>query len=132
MAKTNFENLRIYNLSEVLADEVWSNVLKWNTLAQDTIGKQLVRAADSVGANIAEGVGRGTFKDNRCFARNARGSLNETKHWLRPAFRRRLLDKATVDKLKPLTDELGPKLNGYIRYLSTSIKNSQVRTDKSN
>ena len=53
MAKTNFENLRIYNLSEVLADTVWEVVRKWDSFARDTVGKQLVRAADSVGANIA-------------------------------------------------------------------------------
>ena len=49
--RTNFENLEIYKLAEQLADEVWEIVLKWNVLARDTIGKQLVRAADSVGAN---------------------------------------------------------------------------------
>jgi four helix bundle protein len=62
MAKTNFESLRLYQLSEHLADQVWSIVLNWNIFARDTIGKQLVRSADSIGANIAEGTGgRGTF-----------------------------------------------------------------------
>ena len=130
MAKTNFENLRIYKLSEVLADEVWMIVRKWDNFARDTIGKQLVRAADSIGANIAEGIGRGTFRDNRCFARNARGSLNETKHWLRRAFRRELLDARFVNKLKPVVDELAPKLNAYIRYLSKSVKTSDSRNRK--
>jgi four helix bundle protein len=52
------------------------------------VGKQLIRAADSVGANIAEGDGRGTYADNRRHVRIARGSLNETKHFLRRAYRR--------------------------------------------
>lgn len=73
MAKTNFESLRVYQLSESLADEVWTVVLKWNVFARDTVGKQLVKAADSIGANIAEGTGRGTFVDNRRFVRIARG-----------------------------------------------------------
>ena len=60
--KTNFENLEIYTLSEQLADSVWEIVLKWNNLAQDTVGKQLIRSADSVGANIAEGSGRAASK----------------------------------------------------------------------
>ncbi len=47
MAKTNFETLRVYQLSENLADQIWSVVVKWNVLARDTIGKQLIRAADS-------------------------------------------------------------------------------------
>ena len=43
--KTNFENLEIYILAEQLADRVWEIVLKWNYLAQDTVGKQLIRSA---------------------------------------------------------------------------------------
>lgn len=77
MAKTNFKSLQVYQLAERLADDVWTIVLKWNIFARDTVGKQLVKAADSIGANIAEGTGRGTFVDNRRFVRIARGSLNE-------------------------------------------------------
>lgn len=58
--KSAFENRQVYRLSEKLADEVWELVLGWNHFARDTVGRQLVRAADSVGANIAEGTGRGT------------------------------------------------------------------------
>jgi four helix bundle protein len=115
VAKANFENLAVYQLSEQIADFVWDVVGGWQLLARDTVGKQLIRAADSIGANIAEGEGRGTFKDNRRFVRIARGSLNETKHWLRRAFKRSLLNEMQVAKLKPLTDELGPRLNAYLK-----------------
>ena len=114
MAKTNFEKLRVYQLSEELADRIWSIVLGWNILARDTVGKQLVRAADSIGANIAEGTGRGTFADNRRFVRIARGSLNETQHWLRRAYKRRLLSSTQISTIKPLVDGLAPKLNAYL------------------
>ncbi len=93
MGKTNFENLRAYQLAEQLSDLTWDIVQLWNRIAQDTVGKQLIRAADGIGANIAEGSGRGTHVDNRRFARIARGSLYETKHWLRRAFRRKLLNE---------------------------------------
>jgi four helix bundle protein len=115
MAKTNFEKLRVYQLSEQLGDHVWSIVMKWNIFARDTVGKQLVRAADSVGANIAEGTGRGTFVENRRFVRIARGSLNETQHWLRRAYRRQLLKENEISIIKPIIDELAPKLNAYIK-----------------
>src|SRR5205823_15121253 len=114
MAKTNFESLRVYQLAERLADQIWSIVVKWNVFARDTVGKQLVKAADSIGANIAEGTGRGSFVDNRRFARIARGSLNETQHWLRRAYKRRLLNDKEVRNLKPIIDELAPKLNAYL------------------
>jgi len=58
MARTNFENLQVYQLGEKLADEIWRVVRKWDYFARDTVGKQMVRAADSIGANIAEGTGR--------------------------------------------------------------------------
>jgi len=65
MERTNFEKLQIYQLSEKLADNVWSIVFAWDSFAKDTVGKQIVRAADSIGANIAEGSGRGSLQDNR-------------------------------------------------------------------
>ncbi len=80
MEKTNFENLEIYQISEKLTDEIWNIVIRWNNLAQDTVGKQIIRSADSIGANIAEGSGRGSTVDNRRFLRMARGSLYETRH----------------------------------------------------
>lgn len=119
MASRGFEDLRVYQVSEQLADAIWELVVHWNEFARNTVGRQLVRAADSVGANIAEGSGRGTFKDNRHFARIGRGSLNETRHFLRRAFRRKLLTEQQIAQLKPLTDQLGPSLNAYIDSIGT-------------
>ena len=114
MAKTGFENLRVYQLSEQIGDLVWETVIKWHRFAQDTIGKQLISSVDSIGANIAEGTGRGSFADNRRFARIARGSLFELKHWLRRAYKRGLLSEAEVTSLRKLIEELTPKLSAYI------------------
>jgi S23 ribosomal protein. len=75
----------------------------------------LLRAADWIGANIAEGAGRNSFQNNRRFIRIARGSLYETKHWLRRAFRRSLLNDEQVAALKALLDELSPRLNAYLK-----------------
>ena len=111
----SFEDLRVYQLAEVLADDVWDVVIRWNRLAQDTVGKQLIRAADGIGSNIAEGTGRGSYQDNRRFVKIARGSFYETRHWLRRAFKRMLLTEKQVETLKALLDELGPKLNAYLR-----------------
>jgi four helix bundle protein len=40
------------------------------------MGKQIVRSADSVGANIAAGHWRYSYQDNQRFVKSARGSLN--------------------------------------------------------
>jgi four helix bundle protein len=112
----------VYQLSEQLADEIWEIVLEWNAFARETVGKQLVKAADSVGANIAEGTGRGTYVDNRRFVIIARGSLNETKHWLRRAFKRQLLTTKQINKVKPIIDELAPTLNAYLNSIRRRIQ----------
>ena len=126
MARTNFENLQVYQLAEHLADKVWDVVRKWNGLARDTLGKQMVRAADSIGANIAEGSGRGSNPEYRRFLRIARGSLYETQHWLRRAFRRKLLLTEQVKCLKPLVASIGPALNAYLASIGRRSSNPAV------
>ena len=114
MGRTDFERLEVYRLSEAIADAVWAIVRTWPRFERSTMGRQLVRSADSVGANIAEGVGRGAVRDNQRFVRIARGSLYETKYWLRRAYRRDLLTSEEVDRLRPMMDELAPRLNAYL------------------
>ncbi|MBS0207557.1 MAG: four helix bundle protein [Planctomycetes bacterium] len=129
MARTQFENLQVYRLAEELADRVWEIVKNWSNFPRDTVGKQLVRAADSIGANIAEGSGRGTFPENRRFVRIARASLHETKHWLRRACQRGLLSAEQVEQLKLLLDELAPRLNAYINSIGQSKPVAPPTTD---
>jgi four helix bundle protein len=126
MARTAFENLRVFRLAEDLADYVWDVVGAWKIFARDTVGKQLVRAADSIGANIAEGVGRGSYQDNRRFTRIARGSLNETKYWLRRAYRRKLMTGEQVAAIRTLLDELSPKLNAYLKSIGRGGSNGRL------
>ena len=123
MNKTGFENLRVYKLAEDIADHIWEIVCKWDYFAKDTIGKQLVNSADSVGANIAEGYGRGSHADNRRFAKISRGSLFEVKHWLRRAFKRKLLSEEEISSLQKLVKELTPKLSAYINSISKKVAN---------
>ena len=120
-----FTELRVYRTSERLSDEIWRAVLGWDGFARYSLGAQIVRAADSVGANIAEGSGRGSYQDNRRFVRIARGSLKETQHFLRRAYRRGLLTPEQVDTLQPLIDELGPSLNAYLRSIGPAEEPNQ-------
>jgi four helix bundle protein len=104
-----FENLVAYRLAGELGDAIRPFVVEWPTFDRWTTGKQLVEAADSIGANIAEGAGRLTEADRRHFFVIARGSLLETEHWLKRAKSRGLV----VPDLA--TDELARVLNGLIR-----------------
>jgi four helix bundle protein len=121
MERTNFEKLQVYQLSEKLADSVWNIVITWDSFAKDTVGKQIVRAADSIGANISEGSGRGSLQDNRRFVRMARGSLYETIHWLRRSYMRKLLSQPEVKQLRMLIEELTPKLNAFLRSVDKRV-----------
>ena len=126
LKKTNFEKLDIYKLSEQLSDTIWNIVLNWDSFAKKTVGPQIVNSADSIGANIAEGSGRGTAKDNIHFIKIARGSFYETQHWLRRTYKRKLITKDNIKVLIPIVKELRPKINAYISY----IKNNELQSNK--
>ena len=123
MNRTGFESLRVYNLAEEIADLIWGIVSKWDYFAKDTIGKQLVNSADSIGANLAEGYGRGSHADNRRFVKISRGSLLEVKHWLRRAYKRNLLSEEEISNLQEFVKELTPKLSAYINSISKKLEN---------
>jgi four helix bundle protein len=106
--------LDVYRLAEELSDLVWFAFDKWDGKAQHTLGLQVIRAVDSISANIAEGYGRYTPADRKKFFLYARGSFEETKCWLRKACRRNIISAAEVASYKKLVDELGPKLNAFI------------------
>jgi four helix bundle protein len=129
ISESNFIKLEVYNLAERLANEIWSIVNSWEYFAKDTIGKQIVRAADSIGANIAEGSGRYNYQDNRRFVKIARGSLYETRHWLRRAYTRNLLTKEQIERLKPIINELTPRLNAYLKSIGTRKNHQQLTTN---
>jgi len=118
----SFEDLDVYRLAENLGDRIWDIVSSWPNFAQNSLGYQLVKSADSIGANIAEGFGRFHFAENRQFVRISRGSLYETRHWLRRAYKRKLLKEAEVRELRELLDELAPRLNAYIRSIGRDRK----------
>jgi four helix bundle protein len=119
----SFEDLRVYQAAEELADLIWEIVSLWKPLAQDTVGRQLIRAADSIGANIAEGHGRKTYADNKRFVAIARGSLYETRHFLRRAHKRKLLAEAEIEALRDIVDALPRALNAYLKSIGRDGNN---------
>ena len=62
LAFRSYEDLRVYKKAEELSDLVWQIVAGWQYFEKNTMGGQLLTAADSIGAYIAEGAGRGTDK----------------------------------------------------------------------
>jgi four helix bundle protein len=106
--------LRVYQLSMKLAEDVWDIVIKWDYFTKDTIGKQLVRSADSVAANLSEGFGRFFYKEAKQFSYYSRGSLYETKTWLTKASTRKLITNEEFERFMKEINDIGVKLNNYI------------------
>jgi four helix bundle protein len=109
------EEFRVYQLSMDLGEQVWNIVIEWDYFAKDTIGKQLVRSIDSVAANLSEGYGRYHFKEAKNFSYYSRGSLYESKTWLTKARNRNLMHEEVFMKMMHAIDDIGVKLNNYIK-----------------
>lgn len=108
-----FEDLRVLQAAEAVADDVWRRVVGWESFARDTVGKQLARAADSVGANVAEAFGRFHYGEKLQFLYYARGSLFETKYWLNRTRTRDLMPSRQVQNYASQLTDLARQLNAF-------------------
>ncbi len=114
------EDLRIYQLANDIVDTIGVEVGKWDYLSKDTVGKQLIRSSDSMGANIAEGFGRFHFKENKNFLYYSRGSAYETKHWFDRAYKRELISSELYDQLLTKLETFLKGLNAYINTIGSN------------
>ncbi len=117
MGKYVLEDLDVYNLSNELSDEIWDIVITWSYLAQDTVGKQVIRSADSIAANIAEGYRRFFYKENRQFCFYSRGSILETKTWIKKARKRNLINEEQYSNLFTKLETVHIQLNAYMKFI---------------
>ena len=109
-----FEDMRVLQLAEAIADTTWKTVIGWKPFPRDAMGKQLVGAADSIGANIAEAFGRFHYGEKLNFFYYARGSLFETKYWLNRAVARGLVDDQLLRGSVGQLSELARQLNALV------------------
>ena len=115
----SLDDFQVYQLAMDLGEDIWSIVLKWDYFCKDTIGKQLVRASDSIAANLSEGLGRYHYKETKNFTYYSRGSLFETKTWLTKANNRKLINDALFEYFINQLDTIGIKINNYIKTLGS-------------
>lgn len=109
------KDITAYKIAFDLSNYVWEIVLKWNYFSKDTVGKQLVKAVDSISANIAEGFGRYFKKDKVNFYRYSCGSIDESVDWIEKANKRGLLKEIEyqhiIGELKRLPKEINHLIN---------------------
>jgi four helix bundle protein len=122
-----FDDLQVLKVAEAVADSVWKRVVKWDEFAKDVVGKQIARAADSIGANIAESFGRYNFGEKLQFLYYSRGSLFETKYWLNRVQARGLMKSSEVQEYADNLTSLARQLNAFASGLKT-VRTAQPKT----
>ncbi len=120
------EDLEVYKLSLEIGEIIYSHAQSWSYFDKDTVGKQIVRSADSISANISEGFGRFYFKENKLFCYYARGSVFETTTWIFKAYSRNLIKDHEYAELKTKLTALGIKLNNYIKSIGNTDSKGNV------
>ncbi len=108
-------DLKMMQDAEHLADAVWKMVISWSAFAKDTLGVQTVKAADSIGANIAESFGRFHYGEKLQFLYYARGSVFESRYWLNRALQRRLISSDMHQSYAELLTSIARQINGFAR-----------------
>jgi four helix bundle protein len=113
------EDKRVYQRAEAIADAIWQICDSWPWFSRKTVGQQLIRAADSIGANVAEAGGRFHPADVCNFFFFARGSLFETRYWVRRALQRKLVTEEQFNALSNELDQLAREINSCISFQRT-------------
>ena len=107
-------DLEVYKEAIRLSKNIWGVYIRLSNDLKFSIGKQVLQAVDSIGANIAEGYGRYHYKDKIRFFYNARGSLWESKHWIYLLYQRDLIDEKEYGFFIQRLEKLGKQLNNFI------------------
>ena len=106
----SYRDLKVWSKGMAFAELVYAIARKMPREERYGMTSQMLRAAASVPANIAEGYQRGTRRDYANFVSVARGSLAETETHLLLATRVGLLSADMIAPALELADELGRML----------------------
>jgi four helix bundle protein len=113
--------IEAYNISKDLSNFTWDIVIKWDYFARDTVGKQFVRAIDSISANIAEGFGRFHKKDKIKFFQYSKGSVIESYDWTEKSKHRNLISEDEYNELLQTLQKLPKSINSLIKYTNDNL-----------
>ncbi len=115
------KDLSAYRIAFDLSNYIWAIVIKWNYFAKDTVGRQLVRAVDSISANIAEGFGRYFKKDKINFYRYSYGSIEESIDWIEKAYKRGLLKEGEYRHISSELNKLPKEIHSLIKFTNSRL-----------
>jgi four helix bundle protein len=121
----NFRNLKVWQKSHTIALQVYAESAKLPRGLGWSLQSQLVRAATSVPANIAEGCGRAGDRDFRRFLRHSLGSACELEYHLLLARDLGFLPTGAYGSLDRQVVEVKRMLAGLIRRLAFDESSSK-------
>jgi four helix bundle protein len=125
---TELEDLNILQNAEGIAGAVWKSVVRWEEFARDVEGRQMARATDSIGANIAESYGRFNYGEKLQFLYYSRGSLFEAKFWLNRALARELMRAEDVKTYAARLSDVARQLNTFVNSLKSQRKDTKTQS----
>ena len=118
MKLTRFEDLECWKACRELRKFVVKGIVPLlSNFEKYRLGDQMIRAARSTTANLAEGYGRFHYMDNAKFCSNSRGSCWETLDHLITAHDEDLISDDMLERGKYLVHNSIKLINGYMNYL---------------
>ena len=115
------KDITAYRIAFNLSNYVWDIVVEWDYFVKDTVGKQLVKAVDSIAANIAEGFGRYFKKDKVNFYRYSYGSIAESFDWIEKANKRSLLKEKEYQHVSEELKKLPKEVHSLIKFTNERL-----------
>ena len=109
--KFSFENLEVYNAAKELVVEVYKLQRKFPREELFALGDQIRRSASSITSNIAEGSGRGSYKEKIHFVEIAFGSMTESFSQLQIAVGLGYLSENEIENMRPLYNRVAALLS---------------------
>ena len=114
--KFSFEELDVYKAARVLVRDIYRLQHHFPKYEAYALGDQIRRSASSVTSNIAEGSGRGSFKEKSHFIEIAYGSLMEAFSQLQIAQDLEYLTQEDIDIIRPQFIDVAKMLSGLKNY----------------
>jgi len=122
----HFYEMPVYKTCRAFRKKVTELARKYFPKSEEfQLKAQLLNAARSVTANIAEGFGRFHYQENIQYCRQSRGSLTESMEHMITAYDDNFISKQLLAEINSDYKECLAALNSYIRYL----KSAKLRVD---
>lgn len=118
----DFQQLRVWQAALRLTVAIYRATRQFPAEERYGLAAQLRSSAESIGANIAEGCGRGSTADLRRFLHIALGSASEVRHHLIAARAIGYLPGPEGEELSRNADQVARMLNALIARLSPAAR----------